>query len=281
MNPMTPMSSPTESPELTGLSSARALERVRDELLAIDPRDLLPVNVDVAAAALTVIGAASEIVAHRAALVALCGEEMTSSVDRLELLARAALQAQATCRSIETGLEVQAISNELADFRDGLLAEVRALIARKVLPAGALRQLSPGNGFKNQCIDMLMLVSVLKDNWDIVEHETGVDMAYVNRAEAAANSLAKAVGVRNQASRSPAADLRQRAYTQMATTYDDVRRMIGYLRWKERDADRIAPSLYSGRTTRRTKGTPTSDFEPKPAVDPAPGMPGGSPFTGG
>jgi hypothetical protein len=275
------MPPPTVPAEPSPLSAARALELVRDELLAIHPRDLLPVNIDVAAAALVVLGAASEIVSHRAALVALCGEEMTSSVDRLELYARAALQAQATHRSIETGAEVQALSNELADFREALLSEVRALIARKVLPASAIRELSGAHGFKNQCVDVLLLVSVLKDNWDIVENETGVGMPYITHAEAAASALATAVGVRNQASRSPSADLRQRAFTRMADTYDDVRRMIAFLRWKERDADRIAPSLFTGRTGRRAKPTPTSEIELPPAAQPAPGMPGGSPFTGG
>lgn len=259
----------TEPPSTA--SAGQALEQLREELLAMNPRDLVPINVDVAAAALVVIGAASEIRTHRPALVALCGEEMTACVDRLELVARAALQAQAVHRSVETGADVQMLSVELVKLREVLLAEVRALITREVLPRGAIRELQGVNGFKNQCVDVLQLVSILQDQWDIVGPRTGLSLEDIRRAEGAANALATAVGIRNQASRSPAADLRQRAYSLMASTYDQARRMIWFLRWNHGDADRIAPSLFRGRSNgRRRKETSGSDVVQEPALEPTP-----------
>ena len=230
-----------------------ALEFLREELLALDPDVLAPLNVDIAAAALVVMGAASEIRPHRAALVALCGEQMAASVDRLELVAGAALEAQAAHRGIQTGAELQTLSEEVVEMRAVLLAEVRALIARKVVSAGATGELRGAHGFKNQCLDVLQLVSVLKTDWERVGAETGIKRAYIDRAEAAASALAMAVGARNQAVRSPTADLRQRAFTLMATTYDDARRMMTFLRWKDGDADRIAPSFFRGRGNGRRR----------------------------
>ncbi len=75
----------------------------------------------------------------------------------------------------------------------------------------------------------------------------------MDEAEAAASRLLEAVAVRNQASKSDAAKMRQRAFTLMSNFYDDARRMVTYLRWKQGDADRIAPSFYAGRTTRRRR----------------------------
>jgi hypothetical protein len=283
--PAVPLEAPTLAPAIspTGTdaeaspASAQALDLLQAELLALDPDDLLPVNLDVGAAALVVIGAAPKIRSYRAELVALCGEEMTSTVDRLELVARAALQAHAMRRSIESATEVQTLSAELAEIREVLLTEARALIARKALPRGALQELSGMHGFKNQCLDVLQLVSALKTHWELVRRSTGLTRAYFDQAEAAANALATAIGKRSQLARSPAADLRQRAYTLMARVYDQARRMIAFLRWNQGDAERIAPSLYRARssTRRRRAGANTTAAVPPVTNDVA--APG--PFT--
>lgn len=282
--PPTPTSQPPLPPTdpIEAAAAAQALELLQSELLALDPDGLLPVNLDVAAAALVVIGAASKIRGHRAELVALCGEDMTKSIDRLELVARAALQAQATHRSIEIGVEVQALSVALGKIRQVLLAEARSLIARGVLAAGAIQEVSGSHGFKNQCVDVLQLVAALRAQWDVAGPQSGLRIEYLDQAEAAANALATAVGLRSQLARSPAADLRQRAYTLMARVYDRARRMIAFLRWDHGDAERIAPSLFRGRGNRRRRnGAPSTDAALPPATNDvaAPALPGAPPFT--
>jgi hypothetical protein len=262
-------------------SGAQPLDIVREELLALDGRALIPINVDVAASALRVLGAAQDIASHREELVGFFGEEMTRSIDRLELLARATLQAHAKHKAAESGAEIAPLSSQLGTTRDALLAEVRALIARGVLSGSLITELSPGHGHQNQVVDVLQLVSVLRDNWDVIEHETGLALRYIDRADALANELALAVGQRGQGARSPAADLRQRAFTLLAQTYDDVRRMITFLRWKRGDAERIAPSFFRGRGLGRGRRR-AEESEITPPVDApeiAPGMPGAPPFT--
>jgi hypothetical protein len=267
-------------------SSTQALDAIKDELLALDPRTLLALNVDIASAAMVVIGVAPVFRKHRDALVALCGEDMAKSVDRLELLARAALQAHAKHRAVASGVDVQPLSEQLVGVRDVLLAEVRSLIVRRVLHAQIIRELTLSTGYKHQCVDVLQLVSAMQDNWDVVEAETRISRAYIEGAEALAHALITAVGQRDQAARSPTADLRQRAYTLLARTYDRVRRMVSFLRWDERDADRIAPAFHNHRGSRRRKDaeTDTSALAPAPGIGADPhapgiGLPGGSPFT--
>lgn len=71
------------------------------------------------------------------------------------------------------------------------------------------------------------------------------------------------LGEREQgASRVPAAELRLRALTDLVRRYDEIRRMVSYLRWNEGDADDIAPSLYARRPGRKaqddTQSTPVA-----------------------
>lgn len=52
--------------------------------------------------------------------------------------------------------------------------------------------------------------------------------------------------------------VRQQAFTLFVKAYDEVRRAVSFLRWKERDADTIAPSLYGARNgTRARQDEPT------------------------
>ena len=282
------MPDPIPSRSSSRPSSTEALDTLREELLALDPQTLLSLNVDIVSAATVVIGALPDIHTHRAALVELCGEEMAKSVDRLELLARAALQAHAKHRLVSNGANVKPLSEELVVVRDVLLAEARSMIVRKVIPAQITRELTLGPGYKNLCVDVLQLVSAMREDWDVVEHETRIAMAYLENAEGLANELVTAVGLRDQASRSPAADLRQRAYTVLARTYGQVRQMITFLRWDDGDADRIAPAFHNHRGSRRRKNGASTEnttesvaLEAVAAVAVGPGLPGGLPFTTG
>lgn len=261
-----------------------ALESLRDELLAIQPRDLLSINVDVAASALLILGVTPEIRRYRAELVLRLGEPTASVVDRLELVACAALQAQAALRTVEAGADLPSLSAEVLQIREALLSETRALIARRVLPTGVIAELHGIRGFKNKCLDVLQLVSLLDTRWDVVGPHTGITRKYLRDAEAAANALATAVGVRNQASRSPAAEMRLRAYTLMARTYEETRRLITFLRWYDGDADRIAPALQKGRPKNRPR-KPTTEPSAEPTDGPtplvvSPDLPGADPFPG-
>lgn len=270
---------------------APLVDALREELLAIPEAQLSPINVDVAAAALVVLGAAPDIVALRGELVALCGETMASCVDRLELLARATLQAQAALQAAESGADLPQLSRDVVSVREVLVAEVRLLISRKLLPTRSIDGLQGANGFRNQWMDVLQLTQVLLGHWDQVASRTGLTLDDVHEAEATAERLARAVAARNQASRSSAATMRLRAYSLMVNTYDDARRVITYLRWKEGDADRIAPSLYAGRSNGRRREEPVveeSVEEPEasdpvlaPSSDaPSPDAPGADPFPG-
>ena len=77
-----------------------------------------------------------------------------------------------------------------------------------------------------------------------------------------------------------------RALSDLIYGYDQLRRMMSYLRWSEGDADSIVPSLYAGRGRRTASDVDDTD-EPCDTDDdtdfPSPATPspnnGGAPFT--
>ncbi len=269
------------------LGTVGPLDTLHDELMALPARTLRVVNIDVSVAALIVTGAAPDIHKHRAELVAFFGEERIRPLDRLDLLARATLQAAARHRVVESGAGLPELVERVAACRELLRAEVRSLIARKLLPAGVVGELTRGQGYKNISFDVLQLVAALRDSWDELRTKTGLTRLDLDEAERGAHQLVTMVGTRKQRGRSASAELRLRAYTLMASTYDDARRAITFLRWKDGDADDIAPSLFRGRGHRPARRAappvelPEHPELPVPAAPVRAGMPGGSPFAPG
>lgn len=256
------------------VSPSQALELVRAELLAMDPRTLLPVNLDVGACALSVLGSLKYIREHRDLVVEIFGER-GRAIDRLEVVAQAALSAHASYLAAESGKNIQPLVDELTDVRDALVAELKSLIARKLVDRGVLGALSGLVGFKNLCIDSLQLVSIFQTYWPAIEAHTWVRHADFAKAETLADQLIRAIAVREEAGRAAAADLRQRAYTLLLQTYDDVRQSITYVRWKRGDYDLIAPSLWANRGgRRRQRGREEPPTEVAPGAPPAVGMRG-------
>lgn len=264
------------------LLATDALAMVREELAAMDPRLLVTVNVDVTGAAMTVIGALKNILPYRPALVEELGERRVQCIDRLEVLARAAMLAQARYIGLETTADLTPMITELTKMRDVLHLELRAAVARDVLPAGHLGALSRQNGHRNLGADVLQLVGIFQQHRETLEGNTAITAQYLKRVEVLVLRLMDELGIREQAGQSETAELRQRAFTLLSDTYNEARRLITFLRWHHGDYDRIAPSFFAGRATgRRRNGrgaeaTPTLPVTEEPI---APGLPGAPPFV--
>ena len=294
----------TTSTDPTSTSFSDALNRARPALLALPDEQLRPVNLDLSAAVVTVIGALPALRALRSEVVNVLGEPFAEPFDTLELYTQAAGQAHADYLSTSTPSGLQALSDELVAARDVLFIDATSLVKRKVLEGGELAELRGNVGFRNQVFDVLQLVGVFRRHWARVEALTPVKLADLDQAEALAKRLIEALGERE---RGPAvtterAGLRTRGYTKFVTTYDEVRRIVTFLRWHQGDVDAIAPSLWAGRGGRRFDeavtpaaaspsaaspgaATPTEVAAPPPAhaappsVPIAPGLPGASPFV--
>ncbi len=305
MTTTVPGTSPT--PAVAALRFREAFESVRDELAALPAADLLPLNLDIPSAVVTALGCGPELKDHRARIVEELPRFDVRQFDKLETYALAAGQAHTQHLIASSPAEpIADLVAELTKTREVLVSDVSALAKRNLLDGTRLAELRGPNGHKNVAFDVLLLASLLRDNWSTIGGRTGVQVSELDRAEQAADRLASAVGFREQGPgvASASAETRQRAFTLFVQAYDQVRRAVSYLRWDHGDADRIVPSLYAGRGGRR-RGEPETDvptptngngngatppvvttpapIQPVNAPAPAPvtaptGMPGNDPF---
>jgi len=291
-----------KNPETT-LSIADSFERVRPELLAMSKESLRPINLDIPTVVVTITGTLPEVMAMRPLIAATLGEAQAAHVDRLPMMVHAASQSHADYLIALQPTEVQSQSDALVGKREVLEADATALVRRGFIKAGELAGLRGSVGFNNQIFDVLQLVALLRKHWAAIEGRTGVTLAELDEAERAAQRFTEVLAAREKLASAvgAVADLRQRAYTMLLMTYEQVQRAIRYLRFLEDDVDDIVPSLWAGRRRSSARADSPVDAEPRvlgpaaptpvtpavtgpgaapvtPVTPIAPGLPGASPF---
>lgn len=101
-----------------------ALDAVRPELAALDATELDAVNLDLAAATVTAIGVVPELRTHRGAIERRFDAEEADRVEKLELYARAASQAQAAyLAAAGAAPDLHVLSKHCLELRTMLLAD--------------------------------------------------------------------------------------------------------------------------------------------------------------
>lgn len=224
----------------------RALASLQPELERIPSQALVAINVDVAHAAGMVLGAMPALRRLQPEMARQFGAEMAAAVDRLPLAAHALGQAHAQHQAVEALDDLEPYLAPLLETRSVLGATLEAAVARKLIAAAALGRMRGGRSAQNVAFDVLRLVSLFRDHWAAIEGRLGTTQAELDQAEAAAHRLLVAAAVRAQPGMRASALLRQRAFTHLYETYDDVRRMVSFLRWKHGDESDWAPTWYRG-----------------------------------
>ncbi len=280
-----------------------ALAAVEGEIAVISEGELATINLDIGIATVTVLGCMPELRSLRAPLVAKFDEETGSLVEKLDLRARAASQANVDYYgTVQTTDAVTEASKRALEARAMLLVITQLLVQRKVLGAEVLENLRGTVGFRNQVHDIQHLVSTLRRAPAAASDVVSISLAELDVAEDAAKDLVTAIGVREQAPPllTGAAEKRQRAFTLFIRTYEELRAAINHLRWREKDVETILPSLYAGRGGRKKEeptdvvvapvvnddgvtptpvvASPVVATENKPAPV-KPGLPGADPFV--
>jgi hypothetical protein len=229
------------------------------------------INVDIGIATVTVLGCMSELRKLQPALASKLGPEVGALVERLDLCARAASQANVEYYGTAQHVDrVQERSKVAVRLRAMLLAITEVLIQRSLLGVETLENLRGTGSFRNQVHDLQHLVSVLRRVAGSAASVVAFSIAELDEAEDAAKDLVIAIGLREQAPPwvSAAADKRRRAFTLFIRAYDELRAAIGCLRWREKDVETILPSLYAGRGGRKKEVVAVP--EPAgPAADPS------------
>ncbi len=287
---------PTE-PTVSPLRLREALEKVKPAMAALEPPELYDINIDIMAGTIVVLGNLPELRALRPQLATLQGFDL-DQFDALEDFTLAAMQTAGQYIAASSPPEpIPELVEELTKTRDLLVSDVVALSKRGLLDGSRLGELKGPVGYKNLASDIIALAAMFRDSWAKVVGKTSVSIAELDRAEHVVLRLTTAIGLKEQGTSAvtEAAAARQRAFTLFVQAYDEARRGVSYLRWKEGDADTIAPSLWAGRGGSKRKAQGVGDPGAQPAQPPAPaspvvgapattvvappGMPGNSPLT--
>jgi hypothetical protein len=259
-------------------ASSAALDRILPELKALPASEVRSNIVDVPTAVSRVLGAAPKVLALRADIVRDAPNVDIRKLESLQDYAYALQEAHVRC--LATGKspdELRALGEEGDALRDLLRSDAVALVNRGLIDPACLAACSGLAGYKTIATELGVLSSVMIAHWPQIQGKCGVTEQDLKRAQGIAQALLAYVGVRDQSPEMKAAaiDLRDRAFTVLANSYDQACRAVTFLRWNEGDADQIAPSLYGGkRRSEKSDEVEQEQSDPRPTQATAPAVPG-------
>lgn len=245
---------------------------------------------DPSAAAVTAEASAIKLQAHRDEVVAQFGEAGGAKLDELIPVAHATIQADIEYAGTSNTTDIAALSDVVRTDHHLLITDADSLGNRGLLDPARLEPARDIQGYTALIRSVLVLVFVLREQWPQIKDHTPITEADLDRAAANAQRMQAALGARdNNVNRAPAAELRVRALSTLIHLYEEIRRMMMFLRYYDGDVDTIVPSLWAGRGGRKARSE--SDVDPdadSPAIDddgepstpitPSP-INGGGPFT--
>lgn len=196
-----------------------------------------------------------------------------AAINKLEKYAFALYHTHALfLGSGEATSELQQAVEQGVKLRQLLLADANTLAGRGLIEPSRLKRMQGPVGFNNIGTDLATLNAVLKDSWPKIQGKTAVTLQEIEQALRLSQQIIVGVGARTQGGVivSTASDLRLRAFTLLARHYDKIRRAVSFLRWDNEDAEKVAPSLYSGRGGGRHQPDEPVNPGPPVVVPPAP-----------
>jgi hypothetical protein len=241
-------------------------EKMRPRFEAIEAGAMVPMTHDIPSMVATVLGAVVNIGTLRPAIAALPNTDV-ACFDELEDCARALIHANMLYQlAMKPSEPVAVMADRAVQLRATLYSDAVALENRELLGGDELTNYRGTPGYKVIAADLVLLAGLLRRAWPAIEGKTAIRESDLADANTIANTLLTAVGVRERAPALIAETSQTRlvAYNLLLQRYDDVRRAISYLRWREDDVDDFAPSLYAGRNNGNHRRRP-DDTEAEPA----------------
>ena len=255
-----------------------ALDSQRDILAEIPPPEILATpGLDPLHACSIVHAKLDRIAEQRGPVAAALGEERAAVLDHLPDVVHAAMQANIEVAASDATTDLAEVHADLAEEHSLLLTDAEGLTKRKLLDPDRVDQGRPVLGYRTLVTSTLVLVALMRERFDAISHKTPTTLADLDRIGGKAKRMLRQLDMREQGEvRMLALELRARAMTHLIRTYSQVRRNITYVRWDEGDAEAIAPSLWSGRRSGKSR----NEIEiPVVPVGPQPGTEPGGPFA--
>lgn len=226
-------------------AAADAFTKIEPEFAALTAEELAPLPADFGATINAVLAAAPRVLEHRDAIAEQLPHHPIALVDKLESYAQAAWYAHLVHTYSASGPEAaKALVDEATKLRDGLLIAAEALAHRNLLDADAVARIRKGSGTTDIAGDLGALAALFKESWGKVSSKTAVERHEIDRAAELGPAVLVALHAKKHAGKAVDTEVqRTQAYTLLAHAYDAARQALAYLRWKEGDAESIAPSM--------------------------------------
>lgn len=243
-----------------------ALEALRSAMAALSADALRPLNVDLSRAVSRALGVAPTLRSLRARIATECPAADLAAIDALEERALAAEYAHAVYLTAPAPLPAVAeVAAAATDARGRLLSLATTLVTWTLLDARTLDHVQTGNGHHQIAGGLITLTAVFRGNWEKLAGSVPFALDRLDEWQELGERLLRLVGERQEQA-AIAADAhadRQRAFTLFDLAYNEGRRVIGFLRWYEGDADALMPSIRShgGSSARRSDEQP-EDTDP-------------------
>lgn len=266
-------------PNDTRMPTEIAYTTLLPEIMAVPDEDALQINVDIVGAVTLVLGVLPELRGLRPQIVDELNRFDIERFDKLEQYALAMSHADTRHRNTFPNKAVIAqLGDDLTLMRDRLLGNAESLASFGLIDPQPLQACKKESGYQAVARDVFTLCDTFRQHWKDVEGKSPVTLQALSDAGRRALELLSAVGVREQGpiSTSEASLLRQKAFRLFVDAYEDATRAVHYLRYKQRDADDIVPSLWAARGRRREteSETPEPPSTPLPATaSPEPALP--------
>jgi hypothetical protein len=231
-------------------------ERVLPEARLLNKNDVRRVNLEPGTTVAAVLAIAPAIQAYREDMVKNLKDFNIERFDQLEDYAKAFSVAHSRY------LSSAAPSNTLKDayeegkrLRELLHSDIENLILRRYVNKEALRDYKGLVGYRNVGMELQSLALLLKDHWETLQGKCATYPSELEHALKLSQRLQRGAGERDVKPRevTEEAELRNRMFTLFIDAYNDARRAIQYLRWREGDAFKIAPNLYRNNRPRGKK----------------------------
>jgi hypothetical protein len=229
-------------------SAEEAFARRLPEFLALSPKEVLHINLDLPSAIATALGVLPKVRALREALESAVRKYNFALVDGLEDYALALNHAHASY--LATTRPIRCSRESLAEarlLRRKLLQDLKAFATRGLVEAEKWKQLRGAVGYVNLATDLSLLSHIYRSSAQLLPSNPVASKAEIERATELAKQMLTAAGRRRPKAETAAvaADLRARVFTVFVRSYDETRHGIAFLRREEGDVDSIVPSLFS------------------------------------
>lgn len=228
-------------------SSPAAYEKLLPAIMAYEEARI--VNVDVMFVVTLILGSLSQLETQREALARLDGFDI-ALLDQIDDMARALQHAHGLyLQATKSALPLQALIDRASALRDVLYADATALATRGVINADSFREVKRNNGHRALVVDLQILVQTLREKLPQITGKSHVTAQELDETVLLIDTLTQAIGTKEHSPqvREQTITIRAKALRMVTDAWDEIQAAVAWVRRRERDAEKFAPSFYSNR----------------------------------